>query len=182
MTILSCKSIFGPSFSAILENFFAMSQKLQFLPKMTIFWPNLAPKQIFSGKMTILFYKTIFGPTLSAILENLLKLSLRNDPKTAILAKNGHFWHIRPNLVKWEFFSKMGLCYFYPYYPPTSCQVSEKIDGAVSEINSLHPNIRTYEHTNKGDPIEPVAFAGSIFWPKGMMDINFFKISRKKAF
>ena len=43
--------------------------------------------------------------------------------------------------------------------PPTLCQVSEKILGAVSEINSRHSNER---RTNKGDIIEPVAFAGSI--------------------
>ena len=41
--------------------------------------------------MTILSYKTIFGPTFSAIIENLLVPFFRNVPKTAILAKNGHF-------------------------------------------------------------------------------------------
>ena len=56
-------------------------------------WPNLAPKTNFlGGKMTILSYKTIFGPTFSAILENLLEPFFRNVPKTAILAKNGHFF------------------------------------------------------------------------------------------
>ena len=47
MTILSYKTIFGPTFSAILENlletFFAMSQKLRFWQKMAIFyliWPT----------------------------------------------------------------------------------------------------------------------------------------------
>ena len=34
-----------------------------------------------------------------------------------------------------------------------------KIIGAVSEINSLHTSI----HSDKGDLIEPVAFAGSIY-------------------
>ena len=56
--------------------------------------------------MTILSYKTIFGPTLSAILENLLMPFFRNVPKTAILAKNGHFSHVRPNLGKMRIFLK----------------------------------------------------------------------------
>ena len=40
-----------------------------------------------------------------------------------------------------------------------------KIVGAVSEINSLHPYIRTSIHPHKVDLlIEPVAFAGSILF------------------
>ena len=57
MTILSYITIFGPIFSAILENlwelFLAMSQKLRFWPNMVIFgliWPNLAPKTNFLGQ------------------------------------------------------------------------------------------------------------------------------------
>ena len=54
MTILSYKTIFGDTFGAtlekILKRFFAMSQKLQFWPKMAIFWPNLAPKTNFLGQ------------------------------------------------------------------------------------------------------------------------------------
>ena len=41
--------------------------------------------------MTILSYKTTYGPSFSAILENLLEPSFSLVPKTAILAKNGHF-------------------------------------------------------------------------------------------
>ena len=70
-----------------------MSQKLRFWPKMAIFWPNLAPKRIFSGKMTILSYKTIFGPTFSAILENLLELFFTNSKKHVILDRNDHFFY-----------------------------------------------------------------------------------------
>ena len=53
---------------------------------------------------------------------------------------------------------KSGRAMFYPFCPPSSCQVSEKIVGAVSAINSL----RTNEHPDKAENIEPVAFAGSI--------------------
>ena len=38
-----------------------------------------------------------------------------------------------------------------------------KIVGTVSEINSLHTYIHPHIHPNKGDIIEPVAFAGSIY-------------------
>ena len=68
MTILSCKTIFGPSFSAILENllepFFRNVPKTSFWPTKAIFgliWPNLAPKTNFLGKMTFLSNKTILG-------------------------------------------------------------------------------------------------------------------------
>ena len=59
-----------------------------FLAYFDLIWHQ---KRIFLGKMTIISYETIFGPTFSAILENLLELFFRNVPKTAILAKNGHF-------------------------------------------------------------------------------------------
>ena len=68
--------------------------------------------------MTILSYKTIFGPTFSAILENLLELFFRNVPKTVILAKNGHFWHVRPNLGKIIIFLKKRLCYLFTLIVP----------------------------------------------------------------
>ena len=79
--------------------------------------PILALNRIFSGKMTILSYKTNFGPTLSAILENLLEPFFRNVPKTAILAKNGHF------LARWakgkiRIFLKKGFCYFFTLIVP----------------------------------------------------------------
>ena len=91
MTILSYITIFGPIFSAILENLW--EQFFRNVPKTVRFWPKIIwhQKRIFSGKMTILSYKTIFGPTFSAILENLLELFFRKVPKTAILGKNDHF-------------------------------------------------------------------------------------------
>ena len=102
-----------------------MSHKLRFWPKIAIFgliWPNLAP-----GKMTIQSYKTIFGPTFSAILENLLEPFFRNVPKTAILAKNGHFWaHLAKFGQNDNFPQKRAQLSFYPYCPPTLYQVSEK--------------------------------------------------------
>ena len=58
------------------------------------------------------------------------------------------FRHVWPKSTKMIIFIKnRAVLFFYPYCPPTSCQVLEKIVGAVSEINSLDTNIRTYEHT-----------------------------------
>ena len=103
MTILSCKTIFGPTFSAILENcwsrFFAKSQKLRFWPKMTIF------------------------------------------------CTLGQIW------PKWEFFSKIGPCYFLLLLSHNFMPSLGKIRGAVSEINSW----RTDGWTDKDEIIEPVA-------------------------
>ena len=63
MTILSYKTTFGPTFSAILENllepFFAKSQKLRFWPKMSIFWhvwPNSGKMRIFLKKRALLSF------------------------------------------------------------------------------------------------------------------------------
>ena len=94
--------------------------------------------------MTIQSYITIFGPIFSAILENMWEPFFRNVPKTAILAKNGHFSHARPNLGKMRIFlKKRALLYFYPYCRPTSYQVSEKIILAVSGINNGRMDART---------------------------------------
>ena len=69
------------------------------------------------------------------------------------------FWHIWPKSAKMRIFIKNRVVlFFYPYCPPTSCQVLEKsVERFPRSIRYIHPNIRTY----KGDPIEPVAFAGS---------------------
>ena len=81
--------------------------------------------------MTILSYKTIFGPTFSAILENLLKPFFRKVSKTAIWPKMVHLAKFGQNE---NFSQKRALLSFYPYCPLTSCQISEKNFGAVSEI------------------------------------------------
>ena len=74
--------------------------------------------------MTILSYKTIFGLTFSAISENLLESFFRKVPKTVILAI---FWHVWPKSAKMRIFIKnQAVLFFYPFCPPTSCQVSEK--------------------------------------------------------
>ena len=72
MAILSYKTIFGPTFSAILENllepFFAMSQKLRFWPKMAIFShdrPNLGKMRIFLKK-GLCYLFTLIVPQLHA--------------------------------------------------------------------------------------------------------------------
>ena len=71
--------------------------------------------------MTILSYKTIFVPTFSAILENLLEPFFRNVPKTAILAKNGHFLARLAKFGQNENFSQKKMLSFYLYCPQTSC-------------------------------------------------------------
>ena len=101
-----------------MGQFIAMSQKLQFWPKMAFFGLIWHQKRIFSGKMTILSYKTNFGPTFSAILEKLLICFFAMSQKLWFWPKMAIFWHVRPNLGKWEFFSKKGLCYFLPLLSP----------------------------------------------------------------
>ena len=105
--------------------------------------PNQAQNRIFSGKMTIQSYQIIFGPTFSAILENLLELFFRNVPKTAILAKNGHFFARQAKFGQNENFSqKSGSAIFLPLLSPNFMPSFGKILGAVSEINCV-----TYKHT-----------------------------------
>ena len=99
--------------------------------------------------MTILSYKTIFGPTFSAILENLLEPFYRNVPKTAILAKNGHFFAR-------IFSQKKGSAIFLPLLSLNFMPSFGKILGAVSEINCV-TDARTHGRTDKGEIIEPVA-------------------------
>ena len=111
--------------------------------------------------MTILSYKTIFGPTFSAILENLLEPFFRKVPKTAILAKNGHFFARQAKFGQNENFSKKsGRAIFLQLLTPNFMPSFGKILGAVSEINCV-TDARTDARTDKGDIIEPVAFAGS---------------------
>ena len=107
-------------------------------------------QSIFSDKITILSHKTIFGPVFSVISENLMEQFLRNFPKTVILGQNGHFLARLAKIGQNEnFYQNRAVLFFTLIVPPTSCRVSEK---------SLK-HIRTYKHTDKGDLIEPVAFA-----------------------
>ena len=117
--------------------------------------------------MTILSYKTIFGLTFSAISENLLESFFRKVPKTVILAI---FWHVWPKSAKMRIFIKnRAVLFFYPYCPPTSCQVSEKsLERFPRSIRYIHTSIHTSIHPYKGETIEPVAFAGSIFYRFGV--------------
>ena len=103
MTILSYITIFGPIFSAILENlwepFFLNVPKTAILAVIGHFyliWPNLAPKTNFLGQNDYSILKTIFGPTFSAILQNLLELYFRNVPKNCDFGQ------------KWPFFGTLG--------------------------------------------------------------------------
>ena len=108
--------------------------------------------------MTILTCKTIFGLTFSAISENLLESFFRKVPKTvAILARLAKIGQNE------NFYKKSGRAIFLPLLSPNFMPSFRKIVGAVSEINSLRTHERTDERTNKGEIIEPVAFAGSIY-------------------
>ena len=63
--------------------------------------------------------KTIFGPSLSAILENLMEPFFRNVPKTAVLAKKGHFLVHQAIFGQNENFSqKNGSAIFLPLLSP----------------------------------------------------------------
>ena len=74
---------------------------------------------------------------------------LRFWPKMAI------FSHVRPNLGKMRIFlKKRALLFFYPYCPPTSCQVSGK--SLERFLRSIRDG-RTHGRTEKGEIIEPVA-------------------------
>ena len=63
------------------------------------------------------------------------------------------FWHFE------NFYKKSGHAIFYPFCPPNSSRVSEKsLELFPRSIRYGH----TDGHTDNGDIIEPVAFAGSI--------------------
>ena len=82
-----------------------------------------------------------------------------------ILGQNGHFLARLAKIGQNEnFYKKSARAIFLPLLSPKFMPSFRKIVGAVSEINSLDPNIRTYIHPHKGDLIEPVAFAGSIIY------------------
>ena len=82
-----------------------------------------------------------------------------NSKKLWFWAKMAIFQHIWPKSAKMRNFIKnRAVLFFYPYCPPTSCQVSEK---SLERFPRSIRYARTYEHTDKGDIIEPVAFAGS---------------------
>ena len=86
-----------------------------------------------------------------------------NSKKLWFWAKMAIFQHIWPKSAKMRNFIKnRAVLFFYPYCPPTCLPSFRKIVGAVSEINLLHTSEHPNIHTDKGDLIEPVAFAGSI--------------------
>ena len=91
---------------------------------------------------------------------------LRKFQKTVILGQNGHFSaHLAKIGQNEKFYQKSGRAIFLPLLSPNFMPSFRKIGGAVSEINSLLTNIHTSIHPYKGETIEPVAFAGSIFRP-----------------
>ena len=110
--------------------------------------------------MTIISYKLFLGLLLVQLQKICLESFFRKVPKTVILAI---FWHVWPKSAKMRIFiKKLGRAIFLPLLSPNFMSSFRKIVGAVSEINSLHTSIHPYIHTYKGDPIEPVDFAGSI--------------------
>ena len=104
--------------------------------------------------MTILSYETIFGLTFSAISENLLESFFRNVPKTVILAIFGTFGQ---NRLKWVFYKKSGRAIFLTLIVPRLHTKFQK-----NRSSGFRDQFVTDGHTDKGDLIEPVAFAGSI--------------------
>ena len=91
MTFLSNKTIFGPTFSTILENllepFFRNAQKLRFWPKMAIFShnrPNLGKMRIFSQKRALLSFYRYCHSTSCQVSEKSLERFPRSirDPRT----------------------------------------------------------------------------------------------------
>ena len=93
---------------------------------------------MFSSKMTIYPIKLFFGPTFSAILENLLEPFFRKVPKTAILAKNGHFLARLARFGQNENFSqKKDSAIFLPLLSPNFMTSFGKILGEVSEMNCV---------------------------------------------
>ena len=109
--------------------------------------------------MTILSYKTIFGPTFSAILENLLEQFFRNVPKLRFWPKMAIFWHIRPNLGKMRIFLKKGSSIFTLIVSRLHAKFQKNPwSGFRDQLRYERTDVRT----DKGDIIEPVAFAGSI--------------------
>ena len=100
---------------------------------------------IFSDKITILSYKTIFGPAFSLISENLVEQFLLKFQKTVIFGQNGHFLaHLAKIGHNENFYQKSGRAIFFPLLSPNFMPSFRKIVGAVSEINSLHPNEHPY--------------------------------------
>ena len=109
--------------------------------------------------MTILSYKTIFGPTFSAILENLLELIFRS-PKNCYFGQKWPFFRTLGQIwPKWEFFSKIGPCYFF-----TLIVLQLHTKFRKNPWSGFRDQFVTHGRTDKGDIIEPVAFAGSIVY------------------
>ena len=71
-----------------------------------------------------------------------------NSKKLWFWAKMTIFRHIWPKSAKMRFFIKnRAVLFFYPYCPPTSCQVSKKsLERFPRSIRYIHPNIHTCEH------------------------------------
>ena len=106
--------------------------------------------------MTILSYKTIFGPTFNAILEICWSRFFAMSQKLRFWPKIAIFSHVRPNLGKIRIF---GLCYLFTLIVP---QLHAKFrKNPWSGFRDQLRYERTNERTDKGDIIEPVAFAGS---------------------
>ena len=103
--------------------------------------------------MTILSCKTIFELTfLSAISENLLGVVFSQSPK------NCDFGHFSAHLVKIgqnkNFYQKSAMLFNAEF------QKNRWSGFRDLFVTYIHTSIHTY----KGDPIEPVAFAGSIMY------------------
>ena len=109
-------------------------------------WPNLTPITNFLGQNDYSILLNYFWLTFSAIWENVLESFFRKVPKTVILAIFCHVW---PKSAKMRIFIKnRAVLFFYPYCPPTSCQVWEKsVERFPRSIRYIHPSIHPSIHT-----------------------------------
>ena len=112
--------------------------------------------------MTILSHKTIFEPTFSAISENLFEYFFAKSQKLRFQAKMAIFFARLPKFGQNEnFYQKKVSAIFLPLLSPNFiCQASQNPRSGFRDQFVTHA--RTNELTDKGDIIEPVAFAGLI--------------------
>ena len=76
------------------------------------------------------------------------------------MSKNGHFLAHKAKFGQNENFSQKGLCYLFTLIVPQLHAKFQK--NPWSSFRDQLRDERTLERTDKGDIIEPVAFAGSI--------------------
>ena len=143
------------------KNFGKILEKNFFFDFFNIIVPYFDSNRIFQAKSLSYNIKLLLGLLLVQFQKIWWNRFYANSKKLWFWAKMAIFQHIWPKSAKMRNFIKnRAVLFFYPYCPPTSCQVSEKsFERFPRSIRYVH----TYIHTDKGETIEPVAFAGSIW-------------------